>query len=97
MSVFVRTSTEVDLMRANYLMGSMYYALIRLFTNGFAELSLTVIRLPAVQKQRSFYLYPAWAYAIPASILKIPFSLLDSIIWTGITYYVIGYSPEVTR
>lgn len=97
MSVFVRTRTAVDLMSANYLMGSMYYALIRLFTNGFAELSLTVIRLPAVQKQRSFYLYPAWAYAIPASILKIPFSLLDSIIWTGITYYVIGYSPEVTR
>ncbi|KAL9352179.1 hypothetical protein Peur_054859 [Populus x canadensis] len=97
MSVFVRTNTEVDLMSANYLMGSMYYALIRLFTNGVAELSLTVIRLPAVQKQRSFYLYPAWAYSIPASILKIPFSVLDSLLWTGITYYVIGYSPEVTR
>ncbi|KAG6759849.1 hypothetical protein POTOM_036342 [Populus tomentosa] len=97
MSVFVRASTGEDLMSANYLMGSMYYALIRLFTNGVAELSLTVIRLPAVQKQRSFYLYPAWAYSIPASILKIPFSMLDSLLWTGITYYVIGYSPEVTR
>ncbi|KAF9674339.1 hypothetical protein SADUNF_Sadunf10G0117000 [Salix dunnii] len=97
MSVFVGTRTAVDLMSANYLMGSMYYALIRHTTNGVAELSLTVIRLPAVQKQRSFYLYPAWAYSIPASILKIPFSMLDSILWTGITYYVIGYSPEVTR
>ncbi|KAF9674338.1 hypothetical protein SADUNF_Sadunf10G0116900 [Salix dunnii] len=97
MTVFLRTRMTVDLMSANYLMGSMYYTLIRLSTNGVAELSLTVIRLPAVQKQRSFYLYPAWAYSIPASILKIPFSMLDSILWTGITYYVIGYSPEVTR
>ncbi|KAG5237170.1 pleiotropic drug resistance protein [Salix suchowensis] len=97
MTVFLRARMTVDLMSANYLMGSMYYALIRLSTNGVAELSLTIIRLPAVQKQRLFYLYPAWAYSIPASILKIPFSALDSILWTGITYYVIGYSPELTR
>ncbi|KAJ6432161.1 hypothetical protein OIU84_019417 [Salix udensis] len=97
MTVFLRARMTVDLMSANYLMGSMYYALIRLSTNGVAELSMTIIRLPAVQKQRLFYLYPAWAYSIPASILKIPFSVLDSILWTGITYYVIGYSPEVTR
>lgn len=97
MTVFVRTRMAVDLMSANYLMGSMYYALVRLFTNGVAEFSLTIVRLPVVYKQSSFYLYPAWAYAIPASILKIPFSLLDSIIWTGITYYVIGYSPEIRR
>ena len=48
-----------------------------------------------VYKQR--YLYPASAYAIPAVILKIPFSLFDSIIWTAMTYYVIGYSAEVER
>jgi len=66
-------------------------------TNGVAELIMTITRLPVVYKQKAFYLYPAWAYCLPASILKIPFSVLDSLVWTSMTYYVIGYSPEITR
>ncbi|XP_062143567.1 pleiotropic drug resistance protein 3-like isoform X2 [Alnus glutinosa] len=97
MTIFIRTQTSVDLMGANYFLGSLYYTIVRLMTNGFAELSFTIIRLPVVYRQRSFYLYPAWAYCIPASILKIPLSLVDSILWTATTYYVIGYSPEVER
>ncbi|KAM0962434.1 hypothetical protein ACFX2A_022042 [Malus domestica] len=97
MTVFIRTQMAVDLTSANFLMGSLFYTLVRLMTNGVAELSLTVTRLPVVYKQRGFYLYPAWAYCIPASLLKVPFSLLDSALWTAITYYVIGFSPEITR
>ncbi|KAK2634606.1 hypothetical protein Ddye_029398 [Dipteronia dyeriana] len=41
--------------------------------------------------------YPAWAYEIPATVLKIPLSLIESLVWTSLTYYVIGYSPEVWR
>ncbi|PON46935.1 ABC transporter-like [Trema orientale] len=97
MTVFIRTEMAVDLESANYLLGSLYYALVRLMTNGVAELALTITRLPIVDKQKAFYLYPAWAYSIPASILKIPFSMIDSILWTSLTYYVIGYSPEIER
>lgn len=82
---------------ANYVMGSLFYTLIRLMTNGVAELALTVSRLPVFYKQKALCLYPVWAYSIPASVLKIPLSLLDSIIWTSMTYYVIGYSPDVER
>ena len=97
MTVFMRTQTSVDLIGANYFLGSLFYTIVRLMTNGVAELSLTITRLPVVYKQRSFYLYPAWAYSIPASLLKIPLSLVDSILWTVMTYYIIGYSPEVER
>ncbi|GLT73870.1 hypothetical protein SLA2020_457000 [Shorea laevis] len=97
MTVFLHAQMKEDMTSATYLMGSMFYALVRLLTNGVAELALTITRLPIVYKQRSFYLYPAWAYSVPASILKIPLSLADSILWTAITYYVIGYSPEVQR
>ncbi|KAI4335068.1 hypothetical protein L6164_013749 [Bauhinia variegata] len=97
MTVFIRTEMDVDLMSANYLLGSMYYTLVRLYTNGVAELIMTLSRLPIIYKQKAFYLYPAWAYCIPAAILKIPFSAIDSIVWTSLTYYVIGYSPEVSR
>ncbi|KAL5782775.1 hypothetical protein ACOSP7_007804 [Xanthoceras sorbifolium] len=65
--------------------------------NGIAELSLTIIRLPVVYKQSSFYPYPAWSYSIPAFLLKIPLSLADALLWTATTYYVIGYSPDVER
>lgn len=88
---------KLDLMHANFMMGSLYYAIVRLMTNGVAELSLTVTRLPVVYRQRSFLLYSAWAYSLPASILKIPLSLAEALIWTALTYYVIGYSPEIER
>jgi hypothetical protein len=97
MTIFTHTHTTVDLISANYFLGSLYYTIVRLMTNGVAELCFTVTRLPVVYKQRSFYMYPAWAYSIPASILKIPLSIVESILWTAMTYYVIGYSPEVER
>ncbi|KAK9035696.1 hypothetical protein V6N11_077729 [Hibiscus sabdariffa] len=96
-TIFIRTRMKLDLVHASYYLGSLFYALIRLLTIGVAELALTVSRLSVFYKQRDFYFYPAWAYSIPAAILKIPFSLIDAFLWTAITYYVIGYSPEPER
>ncbi|KVI11107.1 hypothetical protein Ccrd_010485, partial [Cynara cardunculus var. scolymus] len=94
MTVFFRTRLKVDVLDANYYLGSLFYALVILLVDGFPELSMTVARLSVFYKQRDMYFYPAWAYAIPASILKIPLSMVTAIIWTSLTYYVIGYSPE---
>lgn len=97
MTVFIRTEMAVDLQHSTFFMGSLFYTLIRLTTNGIAELTLTVTRLPVFYKQRAFHLYPAWAYAIPASILKLPVTMTEAFLWAAITYYVIGYSPEIGR
>uniref|UniRef100_A0A7N0UI28 ABC transporter domain-containing protein n=1 Tax=Kalanchoe fedtschenkoi TaxID=63787 RepID=A0A7N0UI28_KALFE len=97
MTVFIRTRMSIDLVHANYLMASLFYTLIRIMTNGVAELDFTICRLPVFYKQKNFYLYPAWVYAVPASILKIPIALFESLLWTSITYYVIGYSSEASR
>ncbi|KAL4190565.1 hypothetical protein AMTRI_Chr07g25310 [Amborella trichopoda] len=97
MTVFLRTRLKVDVIHANYYLGAMFYSLIIMTVDGFPELAMTVSRLPMFYKQRDFYFYPAWAYALPASILKLPHSLIVSFIWTCITYYVIGYSPEPER
>ncbi|TXG49278.1 hypothetical protein EZV62_025153 [Acer yangbiense] len=93
-SVFIHGQNKIDAIHANYYMDSLFYALVRLMTNGLSELSLMVTRLPILYKQRDFYFYPAWACSIPSIILKVPFSLLDAFLWTALTYYVIGYSPE---
>ncbi|KAJ0980005.1 hypothetical protein J5N97_015479 [Dioscorea zingiberensis] len=98
-TVFLRTNmgSGLDLSHANYFMGSIFYAVVRLVTNGIAELTLSVSRLQIFYKQRDLELYPAWAYSISASILKIPLSFVESSIWTLLTYYAIGYSPEIQR
>ncbi|KAI8028254.1 Pleiotropic drug resistance protein 3 [Camellia lanceoleosa] len=97
MTVFLRTRLAVDAIHANYYLGALFYALIILFFDGFPELSMTVGRLAVFYKQRDLYFYPAWAYAIPATILKVPLSMLVALVWTSLTYYVIGYSPEAGR
>ncbi|KAI4363745.1 hypothetical protein MLD38_019921 [Melastoma candidum] len=97
MTVFLRTTMAVDAVHANFYMGALFYALVRLMCNGIPELVLTASRLGVFYKQRDFYFYPAWAYTIPSAILKIPISLLDSVLWTGLTYYVVGFSPEPQR
>ncbi|XP_020875007.1 ABC transporter G family member 41 isoform X2 [Arabidopsis lyrata subsp. lyrata] len=97
MTIFLQAGATRDARHGNYLMGSMFSALFRLLADGLPELTLTISRLGVFCKQKDLYFYPAWAYAIPSIILRIPLSVLDSFIWTSLTYYVIGYSPEVGR
>ncbi|KAJ4721730.1 Pleiotropic drug resistance transporter [Melia azedarach] len=96
-TVFLRTRMDIDILHANYYVGAMYYTLYILVINGILELSMTVIRLPIFYKQKELCFYPAWAYAIPAALLKLPISFVESLIWIFLTYYVIGYSPEFWR
>ncbi|XP_061351458.1 pleiotropic drug resistance protein 3-like isoform X2 [Gastrolobium bilobum] len=97
MTVFIRTRMAVDVLHGNYFMGSLFYSLIILMVDGMPELAMTVSRLAVFYKQKELYFFPAWAYTIPSAVLKIPLSLLESFIWTTLSYYVIGYSPEIGR
>ncbi|KAG6580843.1 Pleiotropic drug resistance protein 3, partial [Cucurbita argyrosperma subsp. sororia] len=97
MTVFLRTRMKVDLEHANYYMGALFYALILLLVDGVPELAMTIQRLEVFYKQKQFYFYQAWAYAIPTAILKIPLSLVESLVWTCLTYYVIGFTPQLSR
>ncbi|KAL3515883.1 hypothetical protein ACH5RR_022785 [Cinchona calisaya] len=97
MTIFLRTRMEVDLLHANKYMGSLFFAVGVLFIDGFPELAMTVGRLAIFYKQRDLFFYPAWAYAIPCTILKVPLSMLEAVVWTCLTYYIIGYNPELGR
>jgi hypothetical protein len=41
--------------------------------------------------------YPSWAYGIPSWILKIPITIVEAVVWTVLTYFTVGYDPEVGR
>ncbi|KAF2312683.1 hypothetical protein GH714_039581 [Hevea brasiliensis] len=97
MTVLLRTRLAVDVLHANDYMGAIFYALLLLVVDGFPELQMTVSRLAIFYKQKELCFYPAWAYVIPATVLKVPLSFLEAIVWTSLTYYVIGFSPEAGR
>lgn len=77
--------------------GSLLFAILINMFNGFAELSMTVMRLPVFYKQRDLLFHPAWTYTLPTVLFRIPISLFESVLWMVITYYTIGYAPEASR
>ncbi|KAH9301337.1 hypothetical protein KI387_012920, partial [Taxus chinensis] len=98
MTLFLRTEMhQRNITDGNLYMGAMFFVLVHMMFNGFPEMSMTVSRLPVFYKQRDLLFYPAWAYALPAWIVKIPLSFLESLIWVLVTYYVIGFAPEAER
>ncbi|KAF2604074.1 hypothetical protein F2Q70_00024932 [Brassica cretica] len=97
MTVFIRTRMGVDIVHGNSYMSCLFFATVVLLVNGAPELNMTVERLAVFYKQKQLCFYPAWAYAIPATVLKVPLSFFQSLVWTCLTYYVIGYTPEASR
>lgn len=98
MTLFLRTDMHKDtLTDGGIFMGALFFAVVLILFNGMSELSLTILKLPVFYKQRDLLFFPAWTYALPTWILKIPISLVETAFWVGMTYYVIGYDPNVGR
>ncbi|XP_078428059.1 ABC transporter G family member 39-like isoform X2 [Wolffia australiana] len=98
MTLFLRTNMpRRNIEDGGIFLGVLYIALMTHMYNGYAELAMSLMRLPVFYKQRDFRFYPAWAYALPAWILRIPVSLVECALWTGLTYYVIGLDPNIQR
>ncbi|KAA8521480.1 hypothetical protein F0562_012153 [Nyssa sinensis] len=98
MTLFLRTempkSTTVD---GGIFLGALFFTLIMIMFNGFSELALSIMKLPVFFKQRDLLFFPAWAYSLPTWILKIPITFVEVAIWVFMTYYVIGFDPDVGR
>ncbi|XP_052156165.1 ABC transporter G family member 37 isoform X1 [Oryza glaberrima] len=97
MTTFFRTSMRHDRDYGMIYLGALYFALDTVMFNGFAELAMTVMKLPVFFKQRDLLFFPAWAYTIPSWILQIPITFLEVGVYVFITYYVIGFDPSVSR
>ncbi|XP_024534219.1 ABC transporter G family member 37 isoform X1 [Selaginella moellendorffii] len=98
MTVFLRTNIHANNVNdATLYMGALFFGLATIMFSGFAEVSMTIQRLPVFFKQRDQKLFPAWAYSISTIITRLPLSLLESAIWVFMTYYVIGFAPSASR
>ncbi|KAF8009455.1 hypothetical protein BT93_J0445 [Corymbia citriodora subsp. variegata] len=97
-TVFFRTEMSTGTINdGTKFWGALIYSLLNVMFNGMSELAMTVFRLPVFFKQRDFMFYPAWAFALPIWVLRIPVSLVESGIWIVLTYYTIGFAPSPIR
>lgn len=98
MTLFLRTEMHRESLNdGGVYAGAIFFAVVMIMFNGMAELSMTIAKLPSFYKQRDLLFYPSWAYAIPAWILKIPVTFCEVAVWVFLTYYVIGFDPNVGR
>uniref|UniRef100_A0A0D9V0J7 ABC-2 type transporter domain-containing protein n=1 Tax=Leersia perrieri TaxID=77586 RepID=A0A0D9V0J7_9ORYZ len=97
MTTFIRTKMHRDTTYGTIYMGALYFALDTIMFNGFAELGMTVIKLPVFFKQRDLLFFPAWTYTIPSWILQIPVTFFEVGVYVFTTYYVVGFDPSVSR
>ena len=58
---------------------------------------MVVEMLPIFYTQRDNLFYTAWAFALPATLLRIPFSLAQSLLWSLIIYWSCGLAPAAGR
>ncbi|KAL4357686.1 hypothetical protein HN51_028978 [Arachis hypogaea] len=98
MTVFFRTTMKHgQLQDGGKFYGALFFSLINIMFNGMAELALTIFRLPVFFKQRDLLFFPAWAFALPVWIFRIPLSFIESGLWVCLTYYTIGFAPPASR
>lgn len=98
MTVFLRTKMHHrDVDDGSIYMGAIFIGVMTHLFNGFAELAMSIAKLPVFYKQRDLLFFPAWTYSLPTWILKIPVSFLECAAYTALTYYVIGFDPSVQR
>lgn len=71
--------------------------LVGLMMDNFSEMAITIDSLEVFHKQRASRFYPAWAFALPTSLLRIPYSFIMAGVSTCIVYYVMGFDPNPGR
>ncbi|KAF7095576.1 hypothetical protein CFC21_097710 [Triticum aestivum] len=97
-TVFLRTNmNHKTVLDANKYMGSLFMAVVIVNFNGMTEIGMTIKRLPTFYKQRELLALPGWALLSSVFLISLPMSLLETGLWTSLTYYVIGYAPSFLR
>ncbi|BFI42905.1 ATP-binding cassette, subfamily G (WHITE), member 2, PDR [Marchantia polymorpha subsp. ruderalis] len=82
---------------AQIMSGALFFSIVSVMFNGFAETTMIVTRLPVFYKQRSMRFFPAWTFSVSTFILRLPFAVIETSVWVCIVYYTIGMAPNVGR
>ncbi|KAL6645161.1 hypothetical protein ACP70R_016769 [Stipagrostis hirtigluma subsp. patula] len=98
MTLFFRTRMKRDsVANGNIYMSALFSGVLTIMFNGFSELTLVMFKLPVFFKQKDLLFYPARVYTIPSGILTIPVTFIEVGVYVFLTYYVIGFDPDIGR
>jgi hypothetical protein len=84
-------------LNGNLYLSCLFYGLVHMMFNGFSELPLMISRLPVFYKQRDNLFHPAWAWSIASWILRVPYSIIESVVWSCVVYFSVGFAPGAGR
>lgn len=97
-TTFIRTRLHpTNVTYGNLYLSCLFYGIVHMMFNGFSELSLMIFRLPVFYKQRDNCFYPAWAWSLSSWILRVPYSVLEAVVWSCAVYYTVGFAPAAER
>ncbi|KAE8055599.1 hypothetical protein FH972_012428 [Carpinus fangiana] len=57
------------------------------------RLPLMISRLPVFYKQRDNFFHPASAWSVTSWILRVPYSIIEAVVWSCVVYYTVGFAP----
>ncbi|PIN16189.1 Pleiotropic drug resistance proteins (PDR1-15), ABC superfamily [Handroanthus impetiginosus] len=97
-TMFLRTRIHpTDVTNGNLYLSCLFFGLVHMMFNGFSELPLMIFRLPVFYKQRDNLFHPAWAWSLSSFILRVPYSVIEAVVWSCVVYYTVGFAPGAGR
>ncbi|XP_031399616.1 ABC transporter G family member 31 [Punica granatum] len=97
-TIFLRTRIHpTDEINGNLYLSCLFFGLVHMMFNGFSELPIMISRLPVFYKQRDNLFHPAWAWSLSSWILRIPYSVVEAVVWSCVVYYTVGFAPAPGR
>ncbi|XP_028784726.1 ABC transporter G family member 31 [Neltuma alba] len=97
-TIFIRTRLHpTDEYNGNLYLSALFFGLVHMMFNGFSELPLMISRLPVFYKQRDNFFYTAMAWSSSSWLLRVPYSVIEALVWTVVVYYSIGFAPAAGR
>ncbi|CAM6108621.1 unnamed protein product [Calypogeia fissa] len=77
--------------------GALFANSLTIMFTGFADVTLTVVRLPFFYKLRDKKMFPAWSFGLATLLTRIPVSLTEATVFVALTYYPMGFAPNAGR
>lgn len=97
-TMFLRTRLHpTDEINGNLFLSCLFFGLVHMMFNGFSELPLLIFRLPVFYKQRDNLFYPSWVWSFTSWILRVPYSIIEALVWSCVVYYTVGFAPSAGR
>ena len=54
-------------------------------------------RFPVFFKQRDNKFYRGLSYVMPATVMRIPYSLTEAVVWSVLVYFEVNLAPDAGR